>query len=125
MARSEAERLAARRASREKWRTKYPELDHESKLRWDRLNVDRRHLKQRYGITPEQKVQIFESQGSCCAVCKSSEPRGGKWATDHCHVRGKVRGVICNSCNTGLGLFADNPDFLREAAEYLVAHSQN
>src|SRR5437763_1948078 len=52
-----------------------------------------------YGITPEQWEEIFETQGSACGVCGATEPRGGRWHTDHCHDTGKVRGILCFKCN--------------------------
>jgi hypothetical protein len=40
---------------------------------------------------------------------------------DHSHVTGKVRGLLCHSCNVGLGHFKDDPRFTRSATEYLEA----
>lgn len=57
--------------------------------------------------------------GKSCAICKSSE----KLVIDHCHVQEKIRDVLCDSCNKGLGLFKDDPALLLLAVEYLKRHS--
>jgi hypothetical protein len=118
----EKRKLAAkkyREKSREKRRA-YLSQDH---IRVKtRQHTRRAQLKRLYGITPEQRDAMFESQGSCCILCGSIEPRGGKWAVDHCHTNGKIRGVACNSCNTALGLFMDSSTLLRKAADYLDKH---
>jgi len=38
---------------------------------------------------------------------------------DHCHDTGKVRGILCRSCNVGLGHFKDSPIYLKKAIDYL------
>lgn len=79
-------------------------------------------LKSSYNLTTHQWEQMFVTQGSCCAICKLKDPDGRWrfWHTDHCHSSGKVRGILCHSCNVGLGNFKDNPAYLQSAAEYLT-----
>lgn len=63
---------------------------------------------------------VLEAQGGVCAICKRP-PRPDKVLTrDHSHATGKFRGLLCGSCNTGLGLFQENPIWLQEAALYLI-----
>lgn len=50
-----------------------------------------------------------------CLICNCDE----KLVVDHNHVTGKVRGMLCNHCNRGLGHFRDNLDTLQKAIEYL------
>lgn len=79
-----------------------------------------RHLKSKYGITVEQRDELLESQGNCCAICKSIDPGPKGWHTDHCHKTGRVRGILCNGCNVGLGHFKESVAVLNAAAiEYL------
>lgn len=74
-----------------------------------------RHLEKRYGLTKEAFLQLYESQAGGCAICGAPHAL----CVDHCHSTGVVRGLLCDSCNNGLGRFRDNPDSLRKAAEYL------
>lgn len=76
-------------------------------------------LRKKYGLTPEKWMEIFESQGSRCRLCKCTEPRGGRWTVDHDHWLGHVRGILCVHCNAMLGLAEDKPELLAAAQWYL------
>jgi hypothetical protein len=78
-------------------------------------------LLRNYGLSQEDWSRLFVSQGSRCAICLSDSPGPGHgWATDHDHKTGKVRGILCNPCNRGLGMFLDSPQVMRVAAQYLT-----
>lgn len=76
-------------------------------------------LKRKYGITLEVYQILFEQQNGVCAICKRSEERR-TLAVDHNHKTGKVRGLLCGSCNRALGLFNDDPEILATAREYVL-----
>lgn len=80
----------------------------------------------RYGITPEQWDELFAAQEGRCAICRTDAPRGrGKsFHVDHDHATGKVRGLLCHSCNVGLGHLGDTPDRLRAVIAYVEAHAR-
>ena len=81
-----------------------------------------RNLQTKFGITLEDYDRMLEDQGGCCKVCGADEPGGGKsrFSVDHNHSTGKVRGLLCNGCNTGLGLLQDSPEVLAKALTYLL-----
>ena len=89
---------------------------------------DRRSMR-KYGVT---KQAILEEQGGVCAICGSEDVQGKRGHIDHDHkccpgvntCGNCVRGVICVSCNHGLGHFSDNPESLRAAALYLERFHQ-
>lgn len=63
---------------------------------------------------------MFASQGGVCAICRQPEGREGRsLSVDHDHDSGVVRGLLCDSCNVGLGRFRDDPELVRSALEYL------
>lgn len=74
-----------------------------------------------YGLSEEQFEALRARQGDCCAICARTDSGrpGHDWYVDHNHVTGKVRGLLCLTCNAGLGQFYDNPVRLRAAAQYL------
>ena len=77
-----------------------------------------------YGVTPEQFEQMLEQQGGTCAICATDQwdSKGRGPSVDHDHATGKVRGLLCASCNNGLGRFRDDTALLRAAVKYLEAH---
>lgn len=78
-------------------------------------------LKKNYGITQEEYDEKLVYQQGGCKICGlASETK--KLAVDHCHTTGKIRDLLCGPCNTGLGLFQDNPELLMLAADYLKEH---
>ena len=78
---------------------------------------------QRRGTTDEQVAAIFKSQGNKCAICKGTEPKGNNWHLDHDHKTGTNRGVLCGSCNRGIGYLQDDPSICTKAATYLLEYS--
>lgn len=60
------------------------------------------HLRRKYGITLVDYERMVAEQLSACRICGSTER---KLVVDHCHVTGKVRGVICQYCNGRLGWY--------------------
>lgn len=77
-----------------------------------------------YGVTPEQFEQMLATQGGVCAICGTDQwdSKGRGPNVDHDHTTGKVRGILCNSCNNGLGRFRDDTALLLAAVKYLEAH---
>lgn len=75
-------------------------------------------LKKRYGLSLEGYAAMLDRQNGVCAICREKEvnkPLG----VDHDHKTGKVRDLLCDSCNLGLGRFNDDPARLRGGADYV------
>lgn len=79
-------------------------------------------LKEAYGLSADQYEQMWDAQAGCCAVCRKYIPY--KLAVDHCHDTRKIRGLLCTTCNMGLGAFHDDPTVLRRAALYIEGEGQ-
>jgi hypothetical protein len=77
------------------------------------------YLKRNYGVTLEEKNKMIQDQGNKCGLCGNDFVNKKDTHLDHCHASGKVRKVLCGSCNVGLGYFKDNPELLKKAAEYI------
>ncbi|MGP4085697.1 endonuclease VII domain-containing protein [Streptomyces sp. KR55] len=73
------------------------------------------HLRRQYGITVAERDELIASQGGVCCICLAALPEH----VDHYHETGRVRGVLCFSCNAALGQFKDRPDAIRRAAAYV------
>lgn len=89
----------------------HPEKRLEYKRKW--------MLMSQYGLTVEQFNTLREAQESKCAGCKV-HIEGKNLHVDHCHETGIVRGLLCSNCNTGLGMFKDDPSLLMQMAQYLA-----
>jgi|SRR5712671_2041930 len=78
------------------------------------------HLRSRYGITREDFLRILKDQGEMCLICETKTSGGRNWHMDHCHKTGKLRSILCNSCNPHLGWYEKNAV---KVHEYLKAHA--
>lgn len=81
---------------------------------------DYRRMK-RYGLNREELENRLAIQNGLCAICQTSitleQPATAH--IDHNHETTVIRGLLCNSCNRGIGLFKDEPERLERAAVYL------
>jgi hypothetical protein len=87
----------------------------------NRKDNDKR-IERKYGISIEEYRQKMEAQKRACAICKAPFS-GTRPHTDHDHETGTFRGILCGSCNVGLGYFYDSPELLRGAISYLLEDS--
>lgn len=87
---------------------------------------DWKHIEKKYGINQEEYEKLLAEQNYQCAICKSSDSKTSitKWLfVDHCHKTGKVRGLLCNQCNAGIGAFSDNIETIKNSIDYLLKYS--
>ena len=77
------------------------------------------------GWTPEKYEEAYIKQDGRCAICgcKLNSSRYTRFAGDHDHKTGKLRGLLCTNCNTALGLFKDSIERLEAAKAYLLKHA--
>ncbi len=75
----------------------------------------------KYGITSEQYDQMLQDQGGVCAVCQKDQSYRERTNlyVDHYHQSGEIRGLLCQKCNTGIGMLGDDLDSLLKAVSYL------
>lgn len=102
-------------AKRREWKKRY------SATPKGKLQRRKESLKFLYGITLTEYDQLFEAQGKKCAVCGNTSP-GGKhkhFSVDHDHETGRIRGLLCNDCNRGIGLLGDAIENMERALVYL------
>lgn len=78
-------------------------------------------IRNRYGLTQEDFNCLLESQKGKCAICRKRFSKKLKPEVDHCELNGvvRVRGLLCDKCNRGLGFFNDDDVLLKEALNYL------
>ena len=85
-------------------------------------------IKSRYGLTRAEYDTMLQKQNGVCAICSCVDTtvvNGGQCllSVDHDHETGKIRGLLCHKCNTGIGMLATPENCIR-AAQYLKAHHQ-
>lgn len=81
------------------------------------------YYKRTYGMSLSEFNHRFEFQKQKCLICSKqlqiTHLYSDSVVVDHCHTTGKVRGLLCNECNRGLGYFRDNIASLTNAIAYL------
>ena len=83
-------------------------------------------LKSRYGITAKEHKSIWQKQNGCCDLC-GSPLQYENVHTDHNHITNNIRGLVCQQCNHGLGLFYVDEkgiDILYKAIDYIKRHDK-
>jgi hypothetical protein len=79
-------------------------------------------LMKNYGIKAADYDRMLLEQGGLCKICKSSDHKSKRvehFAVDHDHETGQVRGLLCHSCNRGIGYLQDRLEIVEAAAKYL------
>ena len=85
-------------------------------------------MKLKYKLEVEDIVKMYDNQRGCCAICKQSliSPDSKELPhIDHDHTTGVVRGVLCATCNKGIGHLQDDADLCIRASTYLLAGGFN
>jgi Recombination endonuclease VII len=103
--------------ARERRRRSGPE--YRQRVRERSKNPRQYKLLSAYGISIAQYDAMLARQGGVCAICQKH--RGKTLCVDHCHVTGKVRGLLCRLCNAAIGFLEDDPRNAWAAAVYLEA----
>jgi len=83
-------------------------------------------LKYKFNLTLEEYHKMYADQNGSCAICGKSvtlyaetKDLSSVACVDHCHTTNVVRGLLCNKCNTGIGMLEDNINTLKNAIKYL------
>lgn len=108
------------------WRAKHPLRGREANRRYRAKNpgaARKKYLQTTYGLTLEAFSAMLAGQNGRCAICETDTPDGQGWCVDHDHDSGKVRNILCHSCNAGIGLLKDDLALVLKAAEYLRRHN--
>ena len=123
-----SECLESQREKAREWRANNRERHRKQARLWREQNpeeasrLDReKNWRKKYGLSPQQYEDMFESQGGRCKLCGSTGPGNGHeyFCVDHHHGSGRVRGLLCHNCNTAIGLLKDDPVLCEAAAVYL------
>ena len=100
------------------WRIKHPEHTKQ----WNvghRINIKKAKLKHRYNLSLEDWKEMWKNQDGRCAICGKSFIEPSDAHVDHNHETNQARGLLCGSCNRGIGMFHDNIEELMNAVRYL------
>lgn len=98
--------------------------DHKESRKKSRIN----YYKRKYGISYSEYESMCLAVGMKCEICHIPGRTSAEIAEvgspnvlvlDHCHITGKIRGILCRDCNTGIGSLQDDPNLLRNAVQYL------
>lgn len=92
---------------RDKWRSDAAYREQHARARLGKI----------YGLSAEQHRRLLDEQDGVCAICRQSSRRA--LCVDHCHATQRVRGLLCDKCNTALGLLDEDVGRMLAAVAYL------
>lgn len=112
-------------AAQRKWHRNHSEAARAQSRAHYHANKDRHRntaLIRQYGLSLAEYRAMLAAQDAGCAICGRAKPtrKDEMFHVDHCHRTMVVRGLLCQPCNTALGLFEDDPDRLQSALNYLT-----
>ena len=121
--RENTERNRARAAQ---WAKAHPEIVAERSRKYylaKAVAMRNAFYKTKYGITTNDYDLMLVEQRGKCAICRNESKRH-RLCVDHCHDTGKIRGLLCHTCNRAIGLMRDCGDTLQAAAAYVRHHKR-
>lgn len=108
-----------RKIESKEWYAKNKDKKREISKKYKHIKKDK-DLQSTYGITLEEYYKMLAEQGHSCKICGTSKDKLKRaLCVDHCHTTGKVRGLLCDTCNRSLGMLKDSADILKRAIKYL------
>ena len=110
-------KLCKKQACKE-WRKKYPEKHNAMMRAYNAKHRRRIHYQTDYGLSLQDYQAMFDKQGGVCGICALPQTGIRPLNIDHCHLTGKIRGLLCYTCNRDISIL-DNEDKLRKAKIYL------
>ena len=134
----EGSRIRCKTCKREtcnNWSTAHKDKVREKSKKWSKANPDKTRILRRnkvlsqYGLTIESVEAMLNEQDSKCANpgCLATSPGGRHhtWHVDHDHKTGKARGLLCNTCNVGLGMLGEDENRILGLIKYLRRYEEN
>ncbi|MEN8656250.1 endonuclease VII domain-containing protein [Streptomyces sp. 21So2-11] len=108
----------------------YGQINKEKAKQWRENNPERaasadlrNHLRNKFGLTLEDYEAMLVVQDRRCKICLRTAGEADRCfkrlGVDHCHSTGKIRGLLCRSCNAAIGQLQDSPRIIKRAAAYL------
>lgn len=121
-----------RHKAHRKYREKYKDRINKASREWcekNKFELRKKAIERKYGLKVAEYEKLVLEQKNLCAICEKRERVSHKGqikelAVDHDHETGKVRGLLCHSCNLAIGVLLDKPELFKKAAEYLVKHKK-
>lgn len=99
---------------------KYRYIRHDKKHRKDNPEKQLQNDLRRYNLTVEAYQELLNIQNGVCAICGNTCSVKSRLSVDEDHAdNNRIRGLLCDLCNKGLGHFKDNPILLKKAIDYL------
>lgn len=110
---------ACRRLLGKQWFSKQPEYLKKYRRQWRRKNRERERAatyRRVFNLSTAAFESLRQAQRGLCAICLLPMKNP---CVDHCHISGRVRGLLCMKCNSAIGLLDDNLDIVINAVRYL------
>ncbi len=109
----------------QRWRKENPERYAAARRAYNARPERKRAMRDAYyrrtfGLSADEVDAMLAAQGGGCAICSEKPEREASMHVDHCHVTGRIRGLLCLNCNQGIGKFGEDPLRLQRAADYLA-----